>query len=73
MVRLWRADDLEQVPAGEPQPGHGERGVGAAAFGQISTRPVAVTGGYDGTVRLWRVGYDGLTAASGPVRSLQTR
>ncbi len=40
--------------------------VRAVAVGQVGDQMVAVTGGGDGTVALWRVGQDRLALASGP-------
>ena len=36
------------------------------AVGQLGDQTVAVTGGNDGTVALWRVGEDGLTPTGDP-------
>ena len=38
----------------------------AVAVGQLGDQTVAVTGGDDGTVALWRLGEDGLAPASDP-------
>ncbi|MGW0588972.1 WD40 repeat domain-containing protein [Streptosporangium sp. NPDC002607] len=49
-VRVW--DLTTRQPIGEPMTGH-TNFVVAVAVGEVSGRPVAVTGDVDGTVRVW--------------------
>jgi WD40 repeat protein len=70
-VQLWRIGDDGLVPVGSPQPGHdtdraGLFGVAAVGLGQLGTELAAITGGGDGTVRLWRIGGGGLIPAGDP-------
>jgi transposase len=43
------------LPIGEPLTGH-DRMVSAVAVGELDDRPVIVSGGPDGTVRVWKLG-----------------
>jgi hypothetical protein len=59
-LALWRLGEDGLAPIGDPQPGHERSSVLAVAVGQLGGQSVAVTGGDDGTVRLWRKGTSGL-------------
>ena len=61
-MALWQIGAEGLVPVGDPQPGHDDPGVWAVAIGQLNGLPVAVTGGGDGTIQLWRLGADGLVS-----------
>jgi WD40 repeat protein len=58
-VRVW--DLAHGTPIGEPLTGHDveprlhpfQRGVTAVAIGELEGRPVVVSGGGDGTLRVW--------------------
>jgi len=64
MVQLWRLGDDRLIPVGPPQSGHGDSDVRAVAVGQLRGRPVAVTGGEDGTVALLHLGHHGLASVA---------
>src|SRR5262245_35121383 len=51
MVRLW--DARTGQPYGQPLPGHQECGVTSVSLCEVDGVPVLVSGGCEGTVRLW--------------------
>jgi WD40 repeat protein len=68
-VALWRLGEGGLARIGEPQPGHWpihEVRALAVAVGQLGGQSVAVTGGEDGTLALWRLGEDRLARIGDP-------
>ena len=69
---MW--DLATGAPRGEPLTGH-DGAVCAVAVGELDGRPVAVTGGDDGTVRVWDLATgaqrgEPLTGHDGSVRAV---
>ena len=54
----WLWDARSGAPQGEPLTGH-NRDVLSVAFGEIDGQPLVVSGGHDGTVRLWHASGNG--------------
>ena len=67
LLEYLEHDQQVITPAGEPHPGSGSP-VQAAALGHLDGHPVAVTGGYDGMVQLWRADDQELVPAGEPQR-----